>query len=130
MKIAILGAGNIGATLGAKWATAGHAVIFGVRDVASPKSQAALQAGSHVAVDTIGSALAQGDVILVAIPGAAVRATVEAHAAALNGKVVIDASNAVGAPEMSAVGVLMACASQATIFRAFNTLGWENFAEP
>ena len=130
MNITILGAGNIGGTLGAKWANAGHAVTFGVRDVDSPKTQAVLKAGSHVVVDTIANALARGDVIVVAIPGAAVRATAEAYAAALNGKVVIDASNNVGAPDMSAVGVLTAHASQARIFRAFNTLGWENFAEP
>jgi 8-hydroxy-5-deazaflavin:NADPH oxidoreductase len=42
MQIAILGAGNIGRTLGAKWAAAGHAVVFGVRDPGSDKARAAL----------------------------------------------------------------------------------------
>ena len=32
MKIAVLGAGNIGGTLGKKWLAAGHEVVFGVRD--------------------------------------------------------------------------------------------------
>ena len=31
MKIAILGAGRVGGTLGAGWADAGHDVVFGVR---------------------------------------------------------------------------------------------------
>jgi 8-hydroxy-5-deazaflavin:NADPH oxidoreductase len=37
MKIAILGAGNVGGTLGAAWANRGHEVVFGVRDAADPK---------------------------------------------------------------------------------------------
>ena len=32
MKIGVLGAGNIGGTLGAKWASQQHEVFFGVRD--------------------------------------------------------------------------------------------------
>ena len=38
MKIGILGAGNIGGTLGRKWLTAGHTIVFGVRDLNSPKT--------------------------------------------------------------------------------------------
>jgi predicted dinucleotide-binding enzyme len=32
-KIAIVGAGNVGTSLGAVWTKAGHDVTFGVRDV-------------------------------------------------------------------------------------------------
>ena len=32
MEIGIIGAGNVGGTLGRRWAQAGHAVVFGVRD--------------------------------------------------------------------------------------------------
>jgi len=31
MRIAVLGAGNVGGTLGRRWADAGHDVAFGVR---------------------------------------------------------------------------------------------------
>jgi predicted dinucleotide-binding enzyme len=31
MKIAVIGAGNVGATLGKRWAKLGHEVVFGVR---------------------------------------------------------------------------------------------------
>ena len=37
MKIAIIGIGNVGGTLGPAWAKAGHDVIFGVRDPNSEK---------------------------------------------------------------------------------------------
>ena len=32
MKIAVIGKGNIGGTLGSKWRAAGHDVVFGARD--------------------------------------------------------------------------------------------------
>jgi predicted dinucleotide-binding enzyme len=37
MNIAIIGAGNVGGTLGAAWANRGHEVFFGVRDAADAK---------------------------------------------------------------------------------------------
>jgi len=36
MKIAVIGAGNIGRTLGSKWAAAGHEVVYGVRSPGAP----------------------------------------------------------------------------------------------
>ena len=42
MKLAILGAGSVGSTLGRVWAKQGHTVIFGVRDVNVPKVQTLL----------------------------------------------------------------------------------------
>jgi 8-hydroxy-5-deazaflavin:NADPH oxidoreductase len=53
-----------------------------------------------------------------------------AHADALNGKIILDATNNVGAEEMCVAPSLTQRASQAQVYRAFNTLGWENFAEP
>ncbi len=35
LRIAILGAGDIGGTLGRKWARAGHTIAFGVKNPAS-----------------------------------------------------------------------------------------------
>ncbi len=33
MDIAVIGAGNVGGTLGTRWSQKGHRVIFGVRDI-------------------------------------------------------------------------------------------------
>ena len=43
MKIAIIGAGNVGGALGANWARKGHDIIFGARDPKSEKTQALLR---------------------------------------------------------------------------------------
>ena len=47
MKLAIIGAGNVGGTLGTAWAQkAGHEIFFGVTNPKSDKTQALLQARS------------------------------------------------------------------------------------
>jgi predicted dinucleotide-binding enzyme len=131
MKIAVIGSGNIGGTLGRKWATAGHNVVFGARDPGSSKMQATLQAaGGAVQVDTVGAAIAGAEVVLLALPGAAVAALAAEHGPALDGKLVIDSTNQFGQPVMNGLATIADAAPRATLYRAFNSLGWENFADP
>lgn len=131
MKIAVLGAGRIGGTLGKKWAQAGHQVAFGVRAPDDIKWRTLLESiNSTAAVDTVAGAIAFGELVLFSIPGTTVHATVEVHAKALNDKIIIDATNRFGSPEISALSTFRAKTPQALLFRAFNSLGWEVFAEP
>jgi predicted dinucleotide-binding enzyme len=131
MNIAVIGSGKIGGTLGAKWAAAGHQVVFGVRDPNSAKTRTALAAaGAAAQVDTIAHAIAGAEVVLIAIPGAAVAEAVATHGAALADRIVIDATNQFGQLVINGITAITAAAPRATIFRAFNSLGWENFAEP
>jgi len=55
---------------------------------------------------------------------------VAANGPGLNGKVVVDAANRIGAAEVNSRSVIAAAAPGARYVRAFNTLGWENFADP
>jgi 8-hydroxy-5-deazaflavin:NADPH oxidoreductase len=131
MKIAILGTGNIGGTLGRKWAAAGHTVIFGAREPEAAKVQALLGEVGHGAMAVaIPAAITQADAVLFAIPGRAVQETAEQWGSQLNGKILIDATNNVGQQPMNNLGVLRQAAPDSSLFRAFSTLGWENFAEP
>lgn len=131
MRIAIVGSGNIGGGLGALWANLGYAITFGARDPHSPKAQAALgAAGAAAQVASIGDAVAQADVVLFAIPGAAMAETVAGLGDTLNGKLVIDATNQFGQPVMNAIAAIQAAAPQAIVYRAFNSIGAENLAEP
>jgi predicted dinucleotide-binding enzyme len=43
---------------------------------------------------------------------------------------VIDAVNRIGAPEFDSRALIAAAAPSARYVRAFNSLGWENFADP
>jgi predicted dinucleotide-binding enzyme len=131
MKIGVLGSGNIGGTLGRKWAKTGHEVVFGVRDVNSPKVQTLLgRVEGKASADTVPNATRSGEVVLFAIPWSAVEATVQGNAGALAGKIIIDATNKFGGPVVNNVGTIAASVPTAKVFRAFNSLGWENFEDP
>lgn len=123
MKIAIIGTGNIGGTLGRRWLAAGHEVAYGSRVGSGEGPGGAPQRA-------VGDAIAGADVVVLAIPGGAVAEVVAANGAAMSGKVVIDAVNRIGEPEVNSRAAIAATAPQARYVRAFNTLGWENFADP
>jgi predicted dinucleotide-binding enzyme len=131
MQIAIIGSGNIGGTLGMQWARLGHQIRFGVRDPQSAKAQAALEkAGATTTLTTITSALADADVVLLALPGAAMQEFATTYGTQMDGKIVIDASNRFGQDTINSLAPLRTAAPTALLVRAFNSLGWENFAEP
>ena len=66
MKLAIIGAGNVGGALGTAWAQkAGHEIFFGVRDPKADKTQALLRAISAKArAGTAAEAAAFADIIV------------------------------------------------------------------
>jgi hypothetical protein len=129
MKVAVLGAKIIGSTLARKWARAGHEVMFGVRTVDNPEVQA-LAAELGAAVGAVGQAIAFGEAVVFAIPGNAMEETIRAHGPALAGKIVVDAANRMGGGPMNSAALFAAHAPGSQVYRAFNSLGWENFENP
>ncbi|HET9981560.1 MAG TPA: NAD(P)-binding domain-containing protein [Ktedonobacterales bacterium] len=130
-KIAVLGAGNIGGTLGRQWADAGNTVTFGVAHPDGEKAQALkTELAGQAGLGTIADALPGGEVVVFAIPGRAMAETIAANAAALGGKLVIDAANRMGEPVPNSLEDFRRHAPSARYVRAFNTLGYENFADP
>jgi predicted dinucleotide-binding enzyme len=127
--IAVLGAGNIGATLARKWTAAGHQVTLASRnpDAAALRD---LADGIDARTATHADAVRDAEVVLVALPGDAVAAVAAALGEALDGKVVIDATNNLGVAEMNSIATIIGRAPAAVPVRAFNSLGWENLAEP
>lgn len=123
MRIAVIGKGNIGGSLGTKWRAAGHDVVYGARDGSG-------EGPGGAPVRGIGAALKDADVVVLAVPGQVVADVVTEHGAALAGKTVIDAVNRIGAPEYDSRAIIADAAPQARYVRAFNSLGWENFADP
>ena len=77
---------------------------------------------------SVADAAASAEVVALAIPSAAAKDVLAALGPTLAGKVVIDATNDVqGAGKLHALDEL---ADGAHPVRAFNTLGWENLADP
>src|SRR3954471_11231602 len=86
-RIAVIGSGNIGGTIGAQWRKAGHEVTFTSRSPKPPETAA------------IPDAIASAEVVLRAVPGGAVPPRLADPAAALDGRLVIEArSNTGGGP--------------------------------
>jgi 8-hydroxy-5-deazaflavin:NADPH oxidoreductase len=132
LTITILGAGNIGGTLGQKWHDAGHKVIFGVSNPEGKHgTELRAELGESVIVATASEALAhEADVVVMALPGTAMESSIITHAAQLDGKIIIDTANRLGGGPLNSLETFQQHTPHAQIYRAFNTLGWENFADP
>jgi len=87
MKIAILGAGMAGGTLGALWAGRGHQVTFGCR----ADSTRFVPAGTRHA--TIPDAACDAEVVVLAVPWEAVPEVLRRAAIGLTDKVLLDCTN-------------------------------------
>jgi NADPH-dependent F420 reductase len=129
MQIAILGAGSVGTTLGARWAALGHTVVFGSRDPASEKVLEALErAGPRCSAKAAKEAVEGADVIVLAQPWSAAEATLKALGD-FGGRPLVDCINPLkhdlsgldlqGAE--SAAEQIAAWAPSAKVIKAFNT---------
>lgn len=89
MKIGILGAGPIGASLGRLWASAGHKVMFATRHPEMLEELAA-KAGNDARTGTVDEAMEFGEVLVDALP---FKASVQVSRQHADGKIMITASN-------------------------------------
>ena len=138
MKIAILGAGNVGGTLGARWAKNGHMVTFGVRNPTDKKMKNLLEAAGPTARGTVLSdAVKDAEVVVLATPWPATQEAIKA-AGNLAGKIVVDCTNPLK-PDLSDLEIghttsageqVAGWAKGARVVKAFNTTGAGNMANP
>lgn len=132
LTIAVLGGGNIGGTLGRKWYASGHQVAFGVSDPNGKNAQSLrTDLGESITIGTIDEALETNPgIVVLALPGVQMDAVITKHAAQLDGRVLIDTANRLNTGPMNSFATLQKHTPHASLFRAFNSLGWENFANP
>jgi hypothetical protein len=140
MKIAIIGAGNVGGSLGKAWAKAGHTIIFGVRNPGQGKTQPPLaEIGSAASAVLVPDAVRGADVVVLATPWPAVEDAIRAMGE-LRGKVLIDCTNPLSLNGDGSLSLSLGSTTSgaeeverlalgAHVTKAFNTYGWENFAD-
>ncbi|WNQ11098.1 NAD(P)-binding domain-containing protein [Paenibacillus aurantius] len=127
MKIAIIGSGRMGGTLGRKWAEHGHAVMFGSRDPESERVLSLLKSAPRAKAGTVQEAASFGDVLVLAVPPEEVERTL-GLAGDLKDKILINLTNRYDG--LSADSEVIRLAPKARVVRAFHTLPWEVLANP
>jgi predicted dinucleotide-binding enzyme len=127
MRIAIMGAGNVGGALGTAFRAVGHEVAFGVRDPESQKTRAALEAAPGSTASEPAGAVDGADVVVFALRWDGVEETIGALPS-LEGRIVIDAMNRFSDPLRSTTQDLLDRLPGAKIVKAFNTTGFENMS--
>lgn len=137
MKIAVIGAGNVGGTLARRWSALGHEVVLGLRYPDSAKSRAAAAELGLKAKDRAGAA-SGADVVLLATPGG-VAAVEAAQACALNDdQILVDATNPLNGrldglehpSGLSGAQQIAQALPGVRIVKAFNTVGFGIMAQP
>jgi len=138
MRIAIIGAGSVGRTLGKVWASKGHTIHFGVRNPKDHKHDDLLDSlDAPGYLDTVGCAAETADVILLASPWPAVPEVIAA-CGDIGGKILIDCTNPLN-PDLKSLSIghttsageeIARWAPHAHIVKCFNTIGAEMMAKP
>ncbi len=136
-RIGIIGSGHIGGTIGGLWVKAGHPVMFSSRHPDELKDMVAAL-GALAQAGPVDKAIAFGDVVFIAVPYGALPQIGRDYAAALKGKVVLDACNAVVARdgavaeevERDGIGIISQKYLAGTrLVRSFNTMSYMTFAK-
>ena len=132
MKIGIIGAGNVGGTLGRILTQKGHEIVFGVRDPQSTKVQSVVEStGGKALAATIKEAASHGEVLILATPWNATQEALAkpskriASAGNLTGKIIIDATNPI---EMTPAGLAAGLTIGYTTSAAEEIAQWAPFA--
>jgi predicted dinucleotide-binding enzyme len=137
MRIAVIGIGMVGGTLGRRWAQEGHEVMFGVREPSSEKvGQLLAESGANARAGSVAEAAAFGEVFVLATPWAGAEDAIR-KAGDLSGKIVLDCTNPLK-PDMSGLADLHASAAEqvaawvpgARVVKIFNTTGFKNMDNP
>ena len=129
MKIGIIGAGRVGSTLGRRWAGCGHEIVYGVRNPEDSKHQALTD---HAQVVSSPEAAQAGEIVVLSVHWGAAQAAVDSIKVGLDGKILVDCTNPVGANlgGSSAAEQIQAWAPESTVVKSFNQIGSNIMADP
>jgi len=137
LRIGVIGSGHIGGTIGGLWVKNGHQVFFSSRHPEELKDLVS-GLGANAQSGTVQQAIEVGEVLFIAVPYAALPQIGQDYGPSLQGKIMLDACNAVaprdGAAfaeevERDGIGVVsQKYLPGVRLVRAFNTLNYTIFA--
>jgi len=132
MKVAIIGAGNVGQALSTSFSRAGHDVTVAAKHAGHARDVAASAGAS--AAGSNADAISDADVVVLAVPAAELETIATELGDELAGKVVVDVANR-PTPDPAGPGTSIAEELQdrlprSKVIKAFNTLFASRQAEP
>ena len=135
MKVAIIGAGNVGKALATSITRAGHEVTLSASSPASAREAAAEVGAQPAATNT--DAVKDAEVVILAVPfvGAGPEVAAEIRDA-VDGKTIVDVTNPLKpdysglATDTSAAEEFQTLLPEASVVKAFNTIFASNQANP
>jgi hypothetical protein len=132
MKVAIIGAGNVGKALTTSFTRAGHDVT-----ISAAHAEHAREAADALGANAAGSnaeAVADAELVVLAVPATALQTVAEDIGEQLSGKTVVDVSNRPtpdpAGPGTSIAEELQDRLPESRVVKAFNTLFASRQAEP
>ena len=134
MKVAIIGAGNVGRALATSITNAGHDVTIAAHNPGN--ARAAAEAIGTSSADTNAGAVTDADVVILAIPYAASAQVADDIRGGVAGKTIVDVTNPLTsdysglATSTSAAEELQERLPEANVVKAFNTIFASNQATP
>jgi predicted dinucleotide-binding enzyme len=130
-KITIVASGNVGTALGKGWMK-NHEVIFGIRDLESPKVKRTRELIPDAKIENLKKAIEWAEVVVFTTPPEAVLHLVTEHPT-LKDKLLIDATNSVRTrpePFPTAFHALKELLKNEQVVKCFNSTGFENMTNP
>ena len=137
MRIAIIGAGNVGGALGKGWARTGHLITYGVPYPADDKHRTTAEAAGGAGVFSVARVVQQAEAIVLAVPFDAVGKALAA-AGDLRDRLLIDVTNPLRMGpdglelslgfDSSAAEHVASLTPGAAVFKTLNQVGFEVMA--
>jgi predicted dinucleotide-binding enzyme len=135
MRIAVLGAGNVGGSFGRAAVAAGHDVVLAAAHPEKAQAVAA-EIGAQAAATNV-EAVQGAQVVVLAVPGTEAADVTAEIAPALTGAVVVDATNPLNATfdglaieGISGTAAVQQAAGSTPVVKAFNTVFAGRYADP
>jgi NADPH-dependent F420 reductase len=138
MHMAILGTGQVGGTLGIRWASKGHRITYGVRDPQAAEVRQVLEkSGARASAASLREAAVANDLIVIAVPWNVTQPVLQSLGD-LAGKILVDCTNPVGSDlsrmelgfTTSAAEQIAGWAPGTKVVKAFNTVSAATLADP
>lgn len=137
MKIAFIGAGQVGAPLAVRLAEAGHEVVLAEAKDGSDTIARALARSTRLSSRPIEEAVRGAEVVFLATPFRANASILEPLSALFDGKVLVDCTNPIGPglthglkSERAGSEAVQSIVPKAHVVKAFSIYGFENLEDP